>query len=380
MAALSEHGPRLAVSLPALDTGGAEMAMLRVAAGFAARGTPTDLVVARASDGLRDQVPDDVRVVVLGARSPLVATKTVALARYLVRERPRALISALDVVNSASVARSLSRAPTKVLLTVQTHLSRQFSDKPDRGVATLRRGLVRALYPRSDVLVAASQGVADDVARIARIDPARIAVVPNPVVTPDLERQARTPVEHRFLDGDGPPVIVGVGRLVRQKDFATLVRAFAQVRARRPARLLILGGADPRERETERDLRALIGELGLDDDVDLPGWVDVPAAYMARAQVFALSSIYEGFGNVVAEALAVGTPVVATDCESGPAEILDGGRYGRLVPVGDPTALADGILSTLDGPPDPRELRRRADRYRTDRIVDEYQALLDGTA
>ena len=245
-------------------------------------------------------------------------------------------------------------------------------------MARLRRGVVRALYPRTDALVAVSQGVADDIARMAGLDARRVTVIPNPIVTPDLERRAREPVEHRFFGDGDPPVILGVGRLVRQKDFATLVRAFALVRARRDARLLILGAGDPREAETERELRALIAALGLGSDVDLPGWVDNPVAYMTHADVFALSSAYEGFGNVVAEALAVGTPVVSTDCQSGPAEILEGGRHGRLVPVGDPRALADAILQTLAAPPDGARLRRRADRYRTERIVDEYLAVVDG--
>ena len=375
----STQRAELAVSLPALDGGGAEMAMLRIAGGFAARGIATDLVVARTADGgLGAQIPDGVRLVDLGARSPVIATKTVALARYLARARPRGIISALDVVDAASVARRLSGAPTRVVISVQTNLSRQFADKPDAGLAKVRRGLVRALYPGTDALVAASRGVADDVAAIAGIDAGRITVIPNPVVTADLARQARAHVEHAFLRGTGPPVIVGVGRLVRQKDFATLVAAFERVRAERPARLLILGAGDPREAETETSLRALIARLGLDDEVNLVGWVDNPAAYVARSDVFALSSIYEGFGNVVAEALAVETPVVSTDCESGPAEILEGGRHGRLVPVGDPAALAAGILATLADPPDSAALYQRAERYRTERIVEEYLGVLDG--
>jgi glycosyltransferase involved in cell wall biosynthesis len=361
--------PDTAVYLPDLAAGGAEMAMLRIAGGFAATGRSVDLVLARAEGGLMGQVPDGVRVVDLGARPPLLATKTVALARYLARERPAALLAALDVVATATAARRLARVPTRVVLSVQTNLSQQFRDRPDGGV---RRRLVRALYPRTPVLVAASQGVADDVARIAGLDRRRIHVIPNPVVTDDLERRAAAPVDHPFFAPGAPPVVIGVGRLVRQKDFATLVEAFARVRAQRPARLVILGAGDPREPETERELRARIEQLGLVQDVALPGWVDDPQAWMARAAVFALSSIYEGFGNVVAEALAVGTAVVATDCESGPAEILEGGRHGRLVPVGDPEALAEGILTALRHPSDADALRSAAARYRTDRIAAAY--------
>jgi glycosyltransferase involved in cell wall biosynthesis len=377
MASPREHGPEIAVFLPSLDGGGAELVMLRLAGGLLARGIATDVVVARATGDLVGQVPHGVRVVGLGARQPAAVTKTVALARYLRAAAPRALVSALDIVNTATIAQRVSRAPTRIVLTTHTHLSRQFADKPDLGVALVRRAIVRALYPRTDALVAVSQGVADDIAAIAGIDPAHVRVIPNPIVTPDLERRAHLPVSHRFLDG-GVPVVLAVGRLVRQKDFSTLVRAFARVRERRPARLIILGAGDPRERETEVSLRRLIEDLGVADDVDLPGWVENPAAYMACADVFALSSAYEGFGNVVAEALAVGTPVVSTDCESGPAEILEHGRHGRLVAVGDDAAMADAILATLDAPPDRLGLRRRADRYRTERIVDEYLSVIDG--
>jgi glycosyltransferase involved in cell wall biosynthesis len=377
MATPSAHQVQVAVSLPTLAAGGAETVMLRIAGGIAARAIATDLVLARAEGQLRDRVPAGVRAIDLGARRPLVIGKTIGLARYLARVRPGVLVSALDVVNAAAVARALSRAPTRLILSIHTNLTEQFADKPDLGIARVRRTLVRALYDRADAIVAVSQGVADDAARIAGLDPQRVTVIPNPIVTPELALRAQEPVSHRFFD-DSTPVVLGVGRLVRQKDFATLLRAFHAVRKRHDARLVILGPADPRESRTAADLRALASELGVDDDVDFPGWVPNPAAYMARADVLALSSIYEGFGNVIAEALAVGTPVVATDCPSGPAEILDHGRYGRLVPVGDHEALGAAILGTLAARREPAALRARAARYRTEQIVDEYLAVLDG--
>jgi hypothetical protein len=156
-------------------------------------------------------------------------------------------------------------------------------------------------------------------------------------------------------------------RLAPQKGFATLIRAFAEVRRRRPARLVILGDGPLRP-----ELEALAGELGVGGDVALPGFVANPYAYMARASVFALSSAWEGFGNVLVEALACGTPVVAADCPSGPGEILDGGRFGRLVPVGDPEALARAILGTLDRPPDPEVARGRARDFSVEGIAGEY--------
>jgi glycosyltransferase involved in cell wall biosynthesis len=364
--------PDLAVYLPSLDGGGAEIVMLRLAAALAERGTRTDLVLAQARGPYLDELPAGVRLIDLKARAPVVATKTAKLAGYLRRERPATVLSALDVVNTALIARAIARVPSRVLLTVHTHLSRQFEDKRDFGLASLRRGLVRVLYPRTDGLIAVSQGVADDVARIAHLPPQRVQVINNPVITDELVRRADAPIDHPFLRAGEPPVILAVGRLVRQKDYPTLIEAFAGVRARRPARLLILGDADPREPGVRDALEARMRELGVVEDVALAGFVANPQAYMARADVMALSSIYEGLPTVLAEALAVGTTVVATDCDSGPREILDGGRFGTLVPVGDAQALADGILAVLDRPLEPAQLRARADDFRAEPAAERY--------
>jgi glycosyltransferase involved in cell wall biosynthesis len=173
---------------------------------------------------------------------------------------------------------------------------------------------------------------------------------------------------------------MGLGRLEPQKDLATLVRAFARVRRDRPARLLIVGAADKPADTPGRTatLRALATEQGVADDLDLPGWTDNPFAWLSRAAVFVLSSRHEGFGNVLVEALACGCPVVSTDCPSGPAEILESGRYGRLVPVGDDVAMAEAIGATLDTPPDRVPLRERAGAFTARRGVARYEALLGG--
>jgi len=370
--------PDIAVYLPTLDGGGAELVMLRLAAGLAERGRRTHLVLARARGPYLSDVPPSVRLVDLGARSPVVLTKTLLLAVYMRRARPRVVLSALDVVDSALIARAMARTPTSVVLTIHTHLSRQFEDKPDWGVAMIRRGLIRLLYPRTDRLVAVSRGVADDAARIAGLASDRVQVIPNPVLDGDVDQRARQPVDHPFLRPGQPPVVLAAGRLVRQKDFPTLIEAFALVRSRRRVRLIILGDADPREPAVPPALQKLILARGLANDVSLPGFVATPHAYMRRAAVMALSSLYEGLPTVLIEAMAVGTTIVATDCDSGPREILDGGRYGRLVPVGDSGALADALVAALDAPHDGSELRARARRYSTEAVIGQYLRVLDG--
>ena len=168
-----------------------------------------------------------------------------------------------------------------------------------------------------------------------------------------------------FLPGE-PPVILGVGRLTQAKDFPTLIRAFALVRKKHPARLMILGEGEERSK-----LETLVQELGLEKEVSLPGFVDNPYKYMKRAAVFVLSSKWEGFGNVLVEAMALGTPVVSTNCPSGPAEILENGRWGRLVPVGDVYALAEAIIETLDEEHHP-DVANRAKDFAVELAVEKY--------
>jgi len=362
--------------LPDLDGGGAQLVMLRLAQGFVERGLKVDLVLAKAKGAYLTKVPSLVRVIDLKSRSPVVLFKTLALLRYLQQEQPIVLLSALDIVSAATWAQRLTGVPTRVVMSVHTNLSHQFQDKPEMIMGRFRSYLVRWFYPWADTIVAVSQGVAEDLARMSGLLLEDIRVIYNPVVTSDLFEKAKEPVAHPWFAPEEPPVVLGVGRLVRQKDFATLIRAFARVRQSRPVRLMILGEEDQREPSIRPQLEALVRELGLDSEVTLPGFVENPYAYMARAAVFVLSSVYEGFGNVLAEAMATGTSVVSTDCESGPAEILANGKYGRLVPVGEVDTLADAILATLSQPTDPELLRQRSKAFSVETIVDQYLEVL----
>jgi glycosyltransferase involved in cell wall biosynthesis len=238
-------------------------------------------------------------------------------------------------------------------------------------------GVLRRGYSGAAAVVAISHGVADDLAALTGIPRSSITTI-YPGVDGDVERRAAEPVDHPWLADDGPPLLINIARLTRAKDLATLIRAFAHVRAARPARLLVFGDARRPKKTARRiaELRALSSELGIEQDVDLPGYVGNPLACMARSSVFALSSLTEGFGLVVAQALAVGCPVVSTDCPHGPSEILDGGRFGRLVPVGDAEALGDAILATLAAPPDRETIKRRGASFTLEATVAGYEALL----
>jgi glycosyltransferase involved in cell wall biosynthesis len=233
-------------------------------------------------------------------------------------------------------------------------------------------------YRMADGILAVSDGVADDLARRTGLPREGITTVYNPVVTAKLAALAAAPVAHPWFATAAPPLILGVGSLAARKDFPTLLRAFARVRAQRDCRLVILGqGSTPdKTAELKAELMALAASLGVAADTDLPGFVANPFAYMARAATFVLSSLYEGLPGVLIQALACGCPVVSTDCPSGPSEILDGGRFGALVPVGDDTAMATAIASTLDDPLAASTLRARGNLFSVERAVDRYVDLM----
>jgi glycosyltransferase involved in cell wall biosynthesis len=198
------------------------------------------------------------------------------------------------------------------------------------------------------------------------------------VITPELAAMSAQPVAHRWFLPAAAPVVLGVGSLSARKDFPTLVRAFARLRAGRDCRLVILGqAASPKKTQEQQDvLMALAASLGVAADVDVAGFVANPFAYMARASVFVLSSAFEGLPGALIQAMACGCPVVSTDCPSGPAEILDGGRFGAMVPVGDDQAMAAAIAATLDRPIAAATLRERAALFSVDRAVDRYVDLM----
>ena len=220
---------------------------------------------------------------------------------------------------------------------------------------------MRRYYPKLHRLIAVSQGVADDVITITGMSDRQVTVVRNPTVSPAMLAAATLPVEHPWLATDALPVVLGVGRLTEQKDFPTLLRAFAEVAKQRDARLIILGEGQLREALLEQ-----ARQLGIADKVAFPGFSDNPWAWMRRAAVFVLSSRWEGSPNTLTEALALGIPVVSTDCPSGPRELLNGGKLAPLVPMGDITALSEAILSTLSNPPEAATLVNAVQDYHQD--------------
>lgn len=360
---LRESAP-VSFFLPNLDGGGAERVALNLAVGFAARGFRTDLVLASASGPYLSEVPDTVRVVDL--RAPRVLRSLPALVKYLRRERPAVILSALDHANLVAMAATrLARVRTRAIVSVHCTFEKSLGHH-----AGLRERAIPWLLGRlhwwADSIVAVSEGVADDLARAACIPRGRVNVIYNPVIMPTLPAVAAEPAAFPWFNDPTHPVVLGVGRLTPQKNFALLIDAFAHVRRQSPARLVILGEG-PERSALESRIRA----LDLSRDVQMPGFTANPYACMARAGVFVLSSDFEGLPTALIESLALGTPVVSTDCPSGPREILRGGTLGELVPMGDVGALASAIARALTAP----RQRPEADAlgsYTLDAAVDRF--------
>jgi glycosyltransferase involved in cell wall biosynthesis len=336
---------------PTLDDGGADRVTLTLLQNLdRARFRPT-LVLVRRRGALMAELPPDVPVIELGAAR--LATSGIALRRLLRAERPDVLFSTASVANiPAAAAHRAAGARGRLVLSERSTLYRGHSRYHARQSAMV--ALKRLTYRFADLVTAVSQGVADELAHVLGLAAARIMVVYNPMVTDEVDALAAAPVEHRWLGAGGHdhPVIVAVGRLIDIKDYPTLLDAFARIRQDVPAaRLIILGNGPQRGR-----LGEVVQGLGLADAVDFAGFDPNPFKYMARARLLLQSSTVEGLPGSIIQSMACGTPVVSTDCDHGPREVIqESGRDGFLVPVGDSAALADRALALLRSP----ELRDR---------------------
>ena len=401
-------GGRVGILLPHLAGGGAERKALTIASGLIRRGYEVDLVLRDLVCDYPGEVPPDSRIFYLTGpdgddtipeplpaaseplfqsphpfrvryprlslatalslrQLPLLASSRLprwaaATAAYLDRERPDALLAMqIPSVAAATVAARAARRRVRIVGTLHNAM------RSRRWLARARRS-----YPRADAAVGVSRGVASELTEAVGVPADRVQTIYNPVVSASLAPDPRQPAGHPWLDEPGPQVVLAAGRMTRQKDFPTLLTAFAKLLAHRPARLIVLGKG-----RLQPKLRSEAEELRIAEHVDFPGFVENPCAFMAKAGLFVLSSRHEGLPTVLIEAMACGCPVVSTDCRFGPGEILEDGRWGELVPVGDPKALSEAMRRTLDRPPHPSgALRERASAFGIDRAVSRYEALL----
>ena len=402
-------GQRIGILTPSLAGQGAERIALHLGKGLLGRGYKVDFLLQRLVCHFPDEVPDQARIFYMSSRTddrtraslervaatphPLVpeprpwwiryprigmATRlrrkqlpllmstrlpqwAAGISAYLDREHSHALL-AMNVLAStaATMAIRLTRQPVRVVATLH---------EPLKHGALLHRA--RCSFPYADSVVGVSHGVSAEFAKIPNLRRRRLSVIYNPVYSENLTEQSLERADHPWFDRTASPVIIAIGKLIKRKDFTSLLVAFARLRSWRPGRLIVLG-----EGRLRQNLQSLAQRLGVGEHVDFPGFVENPYAFLAKANLFVLSSRNEALPTVLIEAMACGCPVVSTDCPFGPREILEYGRFGALVPVGDPEALATAMARALDEPPRRAELRKRASFFSTKRAVDQYEKLL----
>jgi len=365
----ADKTPHIAIFVAYSGQGGVERVVNLLARSFLEKGVRVDLVSPRITGEHREQIPTGVNVIRFKTRHTYSARGP--LARYLRREKPDALLAVKHrAIVTAVLAGKASGFRGRIVGNIHTTVSAGLA------YGNMMKRLtylweMRHFYPGVRAIVGVSRGVAQDIKDITGLGDDRVRAVHNPVLTPEIFEQGRQPLDHPWFSSEKIPVILGIGRLTKQKDFHTLIEAFAEVRNIRKCRLVILGdGADL------DSLRSLARDKGIYDDIDFPGFQKNPYAYLSRSSLFVLSSRWEGFGMVLVEAMALGIPVVSTDCPNGPGEILEDGKYGILVPIEDPSALAAAIARTLDDPPAPGLLREAAGEYTVEKSAGQYLEIL----
>lgn len=363
---MAEQNPHISLFVPTLEGGGAERIMVMIANGLAEAGEKVDLVVGNAGGPNRILVADGVNLVDLDSARMLTAAPK--FARYLYRRRPQSVMSAIGHTNIATALLARLFSPrTRVVLSIHNSMAAS-AHAGLRGRIFLR--MERWALKRADHTVTVSDGIRSQLVTLWGLDPAMVTTILNPLEVDKLAEMSASPAGHPWLDDPEAPVIIGVGRLVPVKDFETLIRAFALVVDKQEARLVILGEGEELPR-----LESLVASLGLEEVVSFPGFVSNVPAYLGKASVFVLSSLSEGLPGVLLEALACNTQVVSTDCETGPREILEDGKWGRLVAVGDHEAMAEAIRQTLSRP-EPIPTRRRAADFESGIAMEKYRRVL----
>ena len=364
------NSERIALFLPLLVGGGAERVMINLARGLTEKGRKVDLVLGRKEGPLLELVPAEVRIINLGAERTLFSLP--ALVRYLRLEKPRTLLSALNHGNIICLlSKYIAASSTRSIITLHNTLSEKIKiSKP-----TIKQNFIilamKILYPLANDIVAVSNGVADDYTSIIKNIKKKIKIIYNPVIDINLYNKSYEKLDHPWFNTKKYKVIISVGRLTAEKDFSTLISAFSIVTKNISAKLVIFGQGHLRF-----DLEKQVKDLGLHSEVSLPGFVSNPYKYMAKASVFVLSSKTEGLPTALIEALALGTPIISTNCRSGPSEILDNGKFGKLVPVGDVNALAQAIITALRQEK-PKVDRNAWQRFEFDWAVNAYLKIIE---
>jgi glycosyltransferase involved in cell wall biosynthesis len=359
---------RICIFPDRLDNGGVGRYAINLAEALVAQGAQVDLFVTAATGELFPQRPKEAQLFVGGGSTK---TSIIPFYNYLRTEQPDLLITANAYIDIVGIVTTfLARVPTVQAVTIHTARSADDMSGKKR-LKQLYEYLCRWLYPQAHYIIAVSNAVAQDTTSYFKINKP-IKVIYNPVVIPSLCSKSEAHTDHPFFNKKDTLVLLAIGRMTAQKDFGTLLRAFAEVRKRIPAKLLILG-----EGEDRGMLESLAKDLNLGNDLSMPGFVDNPYPYIKNADVLVSSSAWEGLPTVLIEALALGTPVVATDCPGGSREILQDGEYGHLAEMRNPTALAKAVIEALNTPHNDQKLRERGQVFSMEAAGRNYLSLID---
>ena len=359
---------RLSIFIPSLMGGGAERVMVILANEFYLRGVNVDLVLSKSIGPYLLDIHPGVRIVNLNSKRLFFSI--IPLVKYMREERPKVMLTALNTANViAIIARIISRVKFKLVISERAVTSDAIKDNPLMR-AKLVPFLMRMTYQKADAIVAVSFGVSDDLVNKFNLSNKNIHVVYNPVVTKQLIKLSNEKFDHEWFGNEKVPVILAVGRLTSQKNFALLIKSFSLLLKNREARLIILGKG-----ELQKELENLTIELNIRDKVSFPSFVKNPFMWMKNSSLFVLSSDYEGLPGTLIQAMACGTPVVSTDCPSGPKEILENGQWGRLVPMRNVEALSQAMMKTLDEDTHP-DVALRAQYFDVNHGVDGYLKVL----
>lgn len=366
-----EEKRRVSFFISDLGLGGIEANTIRLANEFLSSGYYVDIVVVNLTKkDYKDRVSSGVNITNFNKKS--VFHTLPSLIKYIKKRRPSCVISAGEGVNIiSSISKLFVRKKTKIVLSIRTHLSSEYKYTDNSLKKLVFPFVSRIFYRAADHIVAVSYGVKNNVVEHLGIKGEKIEVIYNPIVDNSINHLKKEQNNHPWLKNKACPVILGAGRLTKQKDFETLIKAFYLVRKKIDSKLIIIGEGEERE-----NLKKLVTSLDLDEHVDLVGFVSNPYSYMRLSDVFVLTSKWEGFGNVIVEALSTGTNVVSTNCPSGPSEILGNGSFGRLAPVEDIESISNSIISTIEAPKKKALLIERSKEFSVTQTKVKYEKLI----
>ena len=365
---MNKNNVDVAVFIPSFGNGGADRMSVHICRGLSQLNYKVDLIVKNNTTNIKKYFLHNTRIVRL---SSLRKKRIKELTDYIKINKPKVILSTKGGDFEAIRAKKLAEFKTKVVLRHGTTFSKRDSFRPflKRVISAIK---LRWLFSQADLIIVNSYGVAQDIIKIAKISEKKIKVVPNPTIVPEMFEMAKQEVDHPWFKDKRYPIILGAGGFRKSKDFLTLIKAFSLLQRHTPSRLVILG-----EGRQRKKMEKLINELNIKDKVWLPGHQENPYKFMARSDVFVLSSLWEGCPNVLIEAMALGIPVVSTDCPSGPREILDNGRYGKLVPMQCPEKMATGILEYLKNPAQREFIKKGIERFELKNSIEAYLKVLE---